>query len=127
MVDSKQLIKGILGGMVGGAVIDLIFITFIGPSALFSLIGITDRFFVFCAHVILGGILGIIFTVLTEKFYYSNILKAGLIYGLLCMEFVGGIPAIFYYSDMLQIKIIISGFIVWTIFGGILSLFLKKN
>jgi len=123
---SKNILKGFLGGAVGGAVIDLIFITFIGPSAMFSLMGITGRINVFFSHVILGGILGILFVSILKKLPKINVWLAGILWGIFCMAIVGGIPAIFYYSGGPSFITVISAFGVWTLYGLILAAVIMK-
>ncbi len=122
---SKNILKGFLGGAIGGAVIDLIFITFIGPSALFSLMGITGRISVFFSHVILGGILGILFVSILRKLPKINVWLAGILWGIFCMATVGGIPAIFYYSSGPSFVAVISSFGVWILYGLVLAAVIK--
>lgn len=107
--------------MAGGAAVDLIFISFVGPSALFSLMGIFGRMNVFFSHAVLGGILGVLFVLLLRKLPRINVWLAGISYGYLCMAVLGGIPAIFYYSDGPDLITTASSFGVWTLFGLILA------
>jgi uncharacterized membrane protein YagU involved in acid resistance len=125
MIKAKNILGGLLGGVIGGAVVDLIFINFAGPSALFSLIGIIDRVEVFGAHIVLGGILGIIFVLILNLFSKINIWLAGELWGLLCMATIGGIPAQFYYPSFPSFKIIVFGILVWSLFGFIIVVTLK--
>ncbi len=117
----RNILSGFLGGVVGGAAVDLIFITYVGPSALFSLIGITNRCDVFLGHVLLGGILGIIFVFILERLPKYNIWLLGVLWGYFCMLIVGGIPGIFYYCNAPSFGIIISALGVWTLYGLILA------
>lgn len=126
MIKLKDIFSGILGGAIGGAAVDLIFITFIGPSSLFFLMGITGRINVFLAHVVLGGILGVLFVLTLAK--WRHIWLAGILWGLLCLGIVGGIPS--FFVNAVNAKTTIAAFAVWLLFGTILAAtikFFKKN
>ncbi|MEK9134793.1 MAG: hypothetical protein AAB451_00590 [Patescibacteria group bacterium] len=120
---NKLIAAGFLGGAIGGAVVDLIYITFVGPSGLFTLMGITERFSVFLSHVILGGILGMFFGLLVKRFASFNIYLMGLIFGLLCLGIIGGIPSS--ALGLVDPKATLFGFIVWLLFGLILAKTIK--
>lgn len=122
---AKNIIVGFLAGVFGGIVVDLIFITFAGPSALFSLIGITERASVFLAHAVLGGVMGIIFIFFVKRFPSTNVWLAGESWALICMMAVGGIPAAFYYPGIPSLKITLFGFLVWFLYGFILAAAVK--
>ena len=113
----KTLFAGV-GGAVGGAVVDLIYISFAGPSGLFTLLGITQRADVFLAHVVLGAILGVLFALISKK-VYLNIWLLGFIYSMLVMGLIGGIPS--FILGLVNSAATIFGFIVWTLYGLILS------
>jgi len=113
---SKDILAGLLGGIVGGMAVDLIFIGLAGPSAIFSIIGITERSDVFLSHAVLGGILGILFAMILRKLPRLNIWFAGVFFGLLCLLFVGAIPS-FLAHYAFSATVVIFGFVVWIIFG----------
>ncbi|MDD5144841.1 MAG: hypothetical protein PHW72_01835 [Candidatus Pacebacteria bacterium] len=116
------------GGLIGGALVDFIFITFVGPSALFSLIGITERWAVFSAHCLLGSLLGVIFIIFFYKLLEKvNIWVKGFLWGMVCMILFGGIPAFFYYPFFPGPIIILSGFLVWSILGLMIVLGIKAS
>lgn len=118
-INFKTLLSGIMGGMLGGAIIDFIFITFVGPSGFFILLGITGRSEIFLGHIILGGILGIILGFIAEKFVAFNIYWAGIIFGLICLGLIGGIPSLI--VGIITIKTTFFGLAVWLLYGLILA------
>ncbi|MDD2696958.1 MAG: hypothetical protein PHE52_02265 [Candidatus Pacebacteria bacterium] len=124
MLKSKNILKGFLGGVSGGMVVDLIYITFAGPSGLFTLLGITERSEVFWSHAFLGGILGILFAMILNKLPNFNIWLAGIFYGLACLALIGAIPSFIVKLTITPLTIIF-GFIVWILFGLILAATLK--
>lgn len=125
MLNSKKVLGGFLGGIFGGIAVDLIYISFAGPSGLFTLLGITERSDVFWSHAVLGGILGIIFAILLNQFSCSNIRLAGLLWGFVCLLFIGGIPTIL--ADFTRtFSMAVFAILVWAIYGLILSAALKK-
>ena len=114
-----KLLIGFLGGAIGGAAVDLIFLTFAGPSALLTLIlGIEDRLSILAAHVVLGGILGMLFVLILRALKKRPSWKHGILWGLVCLAIIGGIPSLF-VQDVTAIATIF-GFIVWIIYGLIL-------
>lgn len=121
MIKSKDIFSGFLGGAIGGAAVDLIFITFVGPSSLFTLMGITGRIDVFFSHVVLGGALGVLFVLTLAK--WRHIWLAGILWGLICLSIVGGIPS--FFVNAVNIKTTIAAFAVWLLFGAILAATVK--
>ncbi|MFH1180940.1 MAG: hypothetical protein V1705_00845 [bacterium] len=119
----KYIFSGLTAGVLGGMIIDLIFINLAGPSALFTIIGITERINVFISHAVLGGILGIIFTVLVRKLPRLNIWLAGILWGLVCLGVIGGIPS--FFVKLVNPLTALFGFIVWLIYGLILAAAMK--
>ncbi|MFH0878044.1 MAG: hypothetical protein V1863_07490 [Candidatus Omnitrophota bacterium] len=120
MLKLKNISGGLLAGMLGGMFIDLVYIEFAGPSALFALIGLTDRLVIFWSHAILGGILGIIFSLIVKRWPRPNIWLAGVFYGIACLGFLGAIPSLIAHFAMTP-QAIMFGFFVWIVFGLILA------
>jgi len=126
MFQLKNILNGFLAGAVGGMAVDLIFITFIGPSALFTIIGITERFNVFIAHAVLCGILGVLFVIIVKRFSRFNIWLAGVLWGLICLALIGGVPS-FIASSIIPVTTTatIFAFVVWILYGLILAAAIK--
>lgn len=120
MSKSKNILSGFLAGVLGGMMVDLIYIELAGPSALFTLFSITNRLAVFWSHAFLGGILGVVFVLLLPLAPRLNVGLAGLIYGLLCLALIGGIPSIIARFPLTSLTVSL-GFLVWLIFGLILA------
>lgn len=120
MSKPKIICGGFLSGVLGGMAVDLIYIELAGPSALFTLIGITNRLAVFWSHALLGGILGLIFLVILGRLPHLNIWLAGISYGLACLTLIGGVPSTIARFPM-TLTTITFGFLVWIIFGLILA------
>ncbi len=128
MIKLNDTLKIFCGGLVGGAVVDIIYIGLAGPSAFFSVVGITERYDVFLSHVVLGGILGILFLMFLKRLPSLNVWAAGIIWALICLVTIGGIPA--FLTKTITPITTISGILVWLLFGFILSAttkFLGKN
>ncbi|OIO46712.1 MAG: hypothetical protein AUJ31_01115 [Parcubacteria group bacterium CG1_02_39_15] len=123
MVKLSDTLKGFLGGLIGGAVVDLVYIGLAGPSAFFSFVGITERCDIFLFHTVLGGILGILFVTFLRRLPLLNIWLAGIIWGLICLVVIGGVPA--FLTKTITLTTTISGFTVWLIFGFILAATIK--
>ena len=124
MLNFKTITGGFLGGVLGGAAVDLIFIDRAGPSGLFTLMGITDRLSVFLGHVILGAIMGIVFVFLLKLFPKINIWLSGILWGLILLLVIGAIPS-FFAGGIINAKTTFFGFLVWIIYGFILSATVK--
>jgi len=124
MFKSKKILYGFLGGVIGGMVVDLIYINLAGPSGLFTLLGITERSAVFWSHAVLGGILGMLFVMILKRLPDFNVWLAGIFYGLACLVFIGAIPS-FIVKLIITPQTIVFGFIVWILFGLILAATLK--
>jgi hypothetical protein len=119
----RNILIGFLAGALGGAVVDLIYISFAGPSALFSsIIGLTERYQVFLGHLFLGGIFGILFLVVFKKIsqFGLNIWLFGIFWGLFCMGLLGGIPS-FFVHYLISAKVFFFSLTVWLIYGLILA------
>jgi len=123
MLKAKDILSGFLGGVVGGAVVDLIFINLAGPSALFTLLGITERVSVFWSHLLLGAISGTLFVLIVGLLPKVNLWLAGLTWGLVCLGIIGGIPS--YFAGLISPKTTAFGFFVWILYGLILVIALK--
>jgi hypothetical protein len=120
---SKDILIGFLAGALGGAVVDLIYITFAGPSALFSsIIGMTERYQIFFGHLFLGGIFGVLFLAVLKKLsqFGLNIWLFGIFWGLFCMGLLGGIPS-FFAHYLISAKIFFFSLTVWLFYGLILA------
>jgi len=124
MFKSKKILYGFLGGVIGGMVVDLIYINLAGPSGLFTILGITERSAVFWSHAVLGGILGMLFVMILKRLPDFNVWLAGIFYGLACLVFIGAIPS-FIVKLIITPQTIVFGFIVWILFGLILAATLK--
>ena len=130
MIKVNNILGGFIGGAIGGMAVDLIYISLAGPSGLFTLIGITERCAVFGSHVVLGGFLGILFSLILKKLPNFNIWLAGILWGLACLLFIGGIPSFIAKLPISSITIFF-GLLVWILYGLILAairkLLDKKN
>ena len=124
MFKSKKIIYGFMGGVIGGMVVDLIYINLAGPSGLFTLLGITERSAVFWSHAVLGGILGILFVMILKRLPDFNLWLIGIFYGVACLVLIGAIPS-FIVKLTITPQTIVFGFIVWILFGLILAATLK--
>ncbi len=124
MFKSKKILYGFLGGVIGGMVVDLIYINLAGPSGLFTILGITERSAVFWSHAVLGGILGMLFVMILKRLPDFNVWLTGIFYGLACLVFIGAIPS-FIVKLIITPQTIVFGFIVWILFGLILAATLK--
>lgn len=123
MVQRKDILIGFLGGVVGGAAVDLIYVTFAGPSFLLSsIIGLTERYQVFLGHLFLGGIFGVLFAVILNKVarFNLNIWICGIVWGLICMGVLGGIPSLFIRPPITSAMFLFS-LTVWLLYGLILA------
>lgn len=118
MFKNSAIFKGGLGGLIGGAVVDLVFINLAGPSAFFSLLGITDRLAVFFSHLVLGAVLGVLFVLISRKLSGFNIWFLGVLWGLVCLGAIGGVPS--YITGSITPATTIFGFLVWLLFALIL-------
>ena len=118
MFKNNDILKGFLGGFIGGAVVDLVFISLAGPSAFFSLLGITGRLAVFFSHLALGAVLGVLFVLISRKLSKFNIWFLGILWGLVCLGIIGGIPACL--TNSITSTTTIFGFVVWLLFALIL-------
>ncbi|MDO8663363.1 MAG: hypothetical protein Q7K28_00785 [Candidatus Wildermuthbacteria bacterium] len=125
MLKAKDIFGGFIGGAIGGMAVDLIFITFIGPSALFTLFSITGRYAVFFSHVILGGIMGVLFIIIARKFVKFNFVLAGLLWGYVCLIFLGAIPSLFTKYIVVTPIVTFFSFLVWSLYGVILAVVIK--
>ena len=115
----KAYVRISIIGAVGGGLIDLIYITLAGPSAIFNLIlGITNRYMLFGAHVVLGGAMGMLFLVLLHSLKLKPSWFAGIFWGLLCLGIIGGIPALI--TNTITPITTFFGFFVWILYGLIL-------
>ncbi|MDO8424884.1 MAG: hypothetical protein Q7S70_03015 [bacterium] len=116
----KNISGGLLAGILGGMFIDLVYIEFAGPSALFTLIGLTDRLAIFWSHAALGGILGMIFSLIIMRWSRPNVWLMGVSYGLACLGFLGAVPSLVAHFPMTP-QTAMFGFFVWIVFGLILA------
>jgi hypothetical protein len=119
----RDILVGLFAGALGGAVVDLIYISFAGPSALFSsIIGLTQRYQVFLGHLFLGGIFGILFMIILEKLvrFNLNVWIFGIFWGLFCMGLLGGMPSLFTHY-LISAKIVVFSLMVWFLYGLILA------
>ncbi len=127
MINKKDILIGLSGGAVGGAVVDLIFISFVGPSFLLSLIlGLTERYQVFLGHLFLGGIFGILFILVLNKLarFNLNVWVCGILWGLVSMGVLGGIPSLFVQYPI-SVTMTLFSFMVWLIYGSTLAAAVK--
>lgn len=123
MIRLKDILIGFLSGILGGAIVDLIYINFAGPSVLLSfIIGLTERYQVFLGHLFLGGIFGILFVIIAKKLskFHLNIWIFGIFWGLLSMGLLGGIPSLFVHYPISMTMIFFS-LTVWLLYGLILA------
>ena len=124
MFKSKKIIYGFMGGVIGGMVVDLIYINLAGPSGLFTLLGITERSAVFWSHAVLGGILGILFVMILKRLPDFNLWLIGIFYGVACLVLIGAIPSFIAKLAIAPLNVVFA-FIVWILFGLILAGALK--
>jgi len=127
MISRKDILIGFSGGAVGGAVVDLIFISFAGPSFLLSFIlGLTERYQIILGHMFLGAIFGILFIVILNKLarFNLNIWICGIFWGLFCMGVLGGIPSLFVQYPISATMVLFS-LTVWLLYGSILAAAVK--
>ncbi|MDO8554991.1 MAG: hypothetical protein Q7R75_00270 [bacterium] len=127
MIRPKDVLIGFLGGVAGGALVDLIYITFAGPSFLLSsIVGLSERYQVFFGHLFLGGIFGILFVVILNKLsrFNFNIWSCGVVWGLICMGVLGGIPSLFVRSPVTAAMFFFS-LTVWLLYGLTLAAAIK--
>ncbi len=121
MIKPKEILAGFFGGILGGIVVDLVYINFAGPSGLFTLLSITGRQTIFWGHAILGGILGILFVVLFRKLKVRKLLAA-IGWGIVSLIFIGAIPTIVAGIPITQSSTL-WGVFVWILYGLILGFF----
>lgn len=127
MINKKDILIGLSGGAIGGAVVDLIFISFVGPSFLLSFIlGLTERYQIILGHMLLGGIFGILFILVLNKLARFNlsVWVYGIFWGLFCMAVLGGIPSLFVQYPINSTMVLFS-LTVWLLYGSTLAAAVK--